>query len=268
MQHLGACVQRMQNTAFPLPVQGAQPFPVGAQMGGGGPAHPHHPAFPGAEFMQQQPHPSATPFATLPGVSPADIQQLQQQQQQQAMEMMVAAAAAAQQMHGVTAAAGSSAVSPPEGLQHHPGMASYPGNVPVVPMTPPSSSAGSDSRHTMSLSPASAHEAPFLHPEVAFMRAQAQDESRDSLHSQSDVSPRSQLSAASTQLKIEIPSPKPRELLQSTTPILKCASPPPSYRDTGVQDNRKSGFPGNHRARDSRLAQHPAVVMETVWRPW
>ena len=181
-------------------------------------AHPHH-------HVQV---PSATPYASLPGSPEFQQQQhynLQQQQQQyiaaQIRNMQAAAMAQSSPPHGVT---------------------TYTGTVQMVPLSPP------ESHHQMS--PMSAFEA----PETAFMRTQHSSSPVEELQSRvHPTKPRDQPNVTSTQLQIEIPAPSPRaQEAQSTTPILKCASPPYMV----------------NQSRDSRIAVNQPVPAERVWRPW
>ena len=195
-----------------LPVSAASP-----PMGVG--AHPHH----------QVQVPSGTPYASLPGSPEFQQQQhynLQQQQQQyiaaQIRNMQAAAMAQSSPPHGVT---------------------TYTGTVQMVPLSPP------ESHHQMS--PMSASEA----PETAFVRTQHSNSPVAELQSrvQPTPQPRDQPNVTSTQLQIEIPAPSPRAReVQSTTPILKCASPPYMV----------------NQPRDSRIAVNHPVPTERVWRPW
>ena len=187
--------------------------PTNSPMGAG-PPHPH---------LQM---PSGTPFASLPGAPDMQQQQYDLQQQQQQREYVAA------QLRSLQAAAAITQGSPPHGVT------SYTGTVQMVPLSPP------EPHHQMSS--LSASEA----PETVLMRTQSPVDLQ-----QSRVQPKAgdQSNVSSTQLQIEIPTPSPRsQEVQSTTPILKCVSPPYLL----------------HYPRDSRIAVNRPITNEKVWRPW
>lgn len=248
MQHLTGCVQRMQ---LQLPVSGQ--FPVNSPV-----SFSHPGQFTLQQQQQQQQHqmphpllPGATPFATLPGnntttssnTSP-DLQQqlfehLQQQQQQLHSQQQLEFISA--QLHSLQAAAPQVPVT-------------YTANVQMIPVK--------EEQSPHQVSPLSASEAPtVMTPEVDTLRAQ-QSPSRER---------QSHGSIAQAQLKIEIPTPSPRSReLQSTTPILRCASPYPAT----PSHPRHRPHPDS-RSHPRQLPPSPSnrgpVIQHTdsqVWRPW
>ena len=188
------------------------PVPVNSSMGGHAP-HPH---------LQM---PSGTPFASLPGAP--EMQQHYNIQQQQQTEYVAA------QLRNMQAAAVMAQGSPSHGA------VSYTANVQMVPLSPP------ESHHQMS--PLSASEA----PEAILMRTHSPVDLQSRVQHPKPI--RNQANVPSSQLQIEIPTPSPRpQEVQSTTPILKCVSPPCLLQNP----------------RHSRIAVNQPITAEKVWRPW